>query len=176
LLRRRDRFGYARRATPLRWKLLRAADELVDATAVARIRGGSGNVDKANDLVALAALFSQSWDALHDKTAITRELVDEAALLGPSLLVALAEEPLPQPDDANGTRQRAFTLLVRAYDEVRRAVTFVRWAEGDADTFAPSLYAKTRKRRPSETEPEDDDADGDDTVEPVVTPASGPTA
>ena len=102
------------RATPLRAKLLKAADaladaELVDATAVARIREGSGNIDKANDLVALAALFSQSWDVIHDKTAITREQVDEAALLGPSLLVALAEEPLPKPDDANDTRQRAFS-------------------------------------------------------------------
>ncbi len=127
------------RGTPLRAKLLKAADaladaELLDAAAVARIREGSGNIDKANDLVALAALFSQSWDVIHDKAAITREQVDEAALLGPSLLVALAEEPLPKSDDANDRRQRAFSLLVRAYDEIRRAVTFVRWAEGDADT------------------------------------------
>jgi hypothetical protein len=38
-------------------------------------------------------------------------------------------------------RQQAFTLLVKAYDETRRAVSFLRWREGDADTIAPSLYA-----------------------------------
>ena len=171
------------RATPLRAKLLKAADaladaELADATAVARIREGSGNIDKANDLVALAALFDQSWDVIHDKTAITREQVDEAALLGPNLLVALAEEPLPKPDDANDTRQRAFSLLVREYDVVRRAVTFVRWAERDADTYAPSLYAKSRRRGSGGAEPEDEgeDTDGDDAIIPVATPADAPTS
>ncbi|OJY19302.1 MAG: hypothetical protein BGO98_40025 [Myxococcales bacterium 68-20] len=154
-------------ATALRAKLLKAADaladaELVDATAVARIREGSGNIDKANDLVALAALFSQSWDAIHNKTAIAREQVDEAALLGPRLLVALAEEPLPKSDHANDTRQRAFSLLVHAYDEVRRAVTHVRWAEGDADTFAPSLYTKSRKRKSGEAGEGDGDGSEDD--------------
>ena len=163
------------RATPLRAKLLKAADaladaELVDAAAVARIREGSGNIDRANDLVALAALFSQSWDDIHDKTAIVRAQVDEAALLGPSLLVALAEEPLPKSDNANDTRQRAFSLLVTAYDEVRRAVTFVRWAAGDADAFAPSLYAKSRKRRPGAGDDAEGDVDGDDAVAPVAAP------
>jgi hypothetical protein len=167
------------RATPLRAKLLKAADaladaELVDATAVARIREGSGNIDKANDLVALAALFSQSWDEIHDKTAIVRAQVDEAALLGPSLLVALSEEPLPKASDATNTRQRAFSLLVTAYDEVRRAVTFVRWAENDADAFAPSLYARSRKRRPGAGDDDEGDMDGGDTVDPVASP-SDPT-
>lgn len=164
------------RATSLRARLLKAADaladaELVDGTVVARIREGSGNIDKANDLVALAALFSQSWDVIHDKTAITREQVDEAALLGPSLLVALAEAPLPKSDDASDARQRAFSLLVSAYDEVRRAITFVRWAEDDADTYAPSLYAKSRRRRPGGTEPETEGVDGGDAGEPVASPA-----
>ena len=49
-------------------------------------------------------------------------------------------------------RQRAFTLLVRSYDEIRRAVVFVRWAEADADAFAPSLYTKSRKLRASGVE------------------------
>ena len=91
-------------------------------------------------------------------------------MLGPSLLLALAEEPLPKSDNANDTRQRAFTLLVTAYDEVRRAVTFVRWAEGDADAFAPSLYAKSRKRRPGASDDAEGDVDGDDAVAPVAAP------
>lgn len=166
------------RATPLRAKLLKAADaladaELVDATAVARIREGSGNIDKANDLVALAALFSQSWDDIHDKTAIVQAQIDEAALLGPNLLLALAEEPLPKSDNANDTRQRAFSHLVGTYNEIRRAVTFVRWSEGDADTFAPSLYTKSRKRKPGASD--DAEGEGDDASDDVVDPIASPS-
>lgn len=140
------------RATPLRAKLLKAADaladaELVDATTVARIREGRGNIDMANDLVALSALFSQRWGVIQNKTAIAREQVDEAALLGPTLLVALAEQPLPASNDASALRQRAFSLLVSLYDEIRRAVSFVRWAEKDVEAYAPSLYAKSRRKR-----------------------------
>ena len=43
--------------------------------------------------------------------------------------------------DVARIRDQAFTLMMRAYDEVRRAVTFLRWQQGDADTIAPSLYA-----------------------------------
>lgn len=157
------------RATPLRATLLKNADVLadagfVDATAVARIREGSGNIDKATDLVALAALFDQSWNEIHDKTPITRAQVDEAAAIGPSLLLALSEAPLPKSGDTTDMRQRAFTHLVGAYNKIRRAVSFVRWDEGDAETFAPSLYAKSRKRKPSTTDDVDegDEIDGDE--------------
>jgi hypothetical protein len=37
-------------------------------------------------------------------------------------------------------RARAFTLFTRAYDDARRAVIFLRWHEGDADSIAPSLH------------------------------------
>jgi hypothetical protein len=40
---------------------------------------------------------------------------------------------------------RAYTLLVSAYDEVRRALSFVRRAQDDVDEIAPSLYAKGRR-------------------------------
>lgn len=156
------------RATSLRAKLLKAADaladaELVDAMAVARIREGSGNLDKATDLVALAALFSQSWSEIHDKTAITLAQVNEAASIGPSLLLALSEQPLPKSGGATDMRQRAFSHLVSMYDRIRRAVSFVRWDEGDMDAFAPSLYAKSRKRKPSAANDVDegDESDGD---------------
>ena len=74
----------------------------------------------------------------------------------------------------NDTRQRAFSYLIRTYDEIRRAVLFVRWYEADGDTYAPSLYAKSRKssRSPEATPDkgdEEEDTEGGDTppdVEP----------
>jgi hypothetical protein len=47
---------------------------------------------------------------------------------------------------ASDLRARAFTLTFRAYAQVRHAVGYLRGLEGDADTFAPPLYAgRTRK-------------------------------
>ena len=42
---------------------------------------------------------------------------------------------------ATENRLRAFTLLVRSYDAVRRAIAYLRWRQGDSDHFAPSLWA-----------------------------------
>lgn len=50
-------------------------------------------------------------------------------------------------------RQQAFTLFVKAYDEVRRAVSFLRWKERDADTIAPSLYGARNGTRARQDEP-----------------------
>jgi len=50
-------------------------------------------------------------------------------------------------------RQRAFTLLIKRYEEVRRAVLFVRCCEGDADSIAPSLWAGRGRRNRKTTQP-----------------------
>lgn len=136
-------------ATPLRESLLVAAEALahrghVDAARVASIRSGLGYVDMAGDLVALAALFLESWAKLSTKTAIELGEVQRAAVLGPELLAALGErgQPLDVPgaEGAAERRLRAFALFVRAYDACRRAVAYLRWDEDDADAIAPSLF------------------------------------
>lgn len=135
-------------AGPLRENLLSDAEALarrgyLDAAAVAEIRAGHGNVDTANDLVALSALLGLAWATIRDKTAATEEEVKRAGDLGPLLLAALGVREhgaAVAPAEAADRRARAYTLFVRAYDEVRRAVNYVRWHEGDADQIAPSLY------------------------------------
>ena len=51
--------------------------------------------------------------------------------------------------EAAEIRQQAFTLFVNNYDQVRRAISFLRWNEGDVDDIIPSLYAgrSTGKRK-----------------------------
>jgi hypothetical protein len=44
-------------------------------------------------------------------------------------------------------RTRAFTVLMNAYDETRRAVTYLRWHEGDADHMVPPVLRGHRSRR-----------------------------
>lgn len=144
-------------ATPLREDLLVAAEalahkNLLEADTVAEIRSGQGNLDKANDLVALAALFTQRWSHVHGKTTVTVEDIERAAKLGPALLVALGarEQPLaaaPGAMSPNEQRARAYTLFVNAYDEARRAISYLRWHEDDVDEIAPSLFASRKPAR-----------------------------
>ncbi|MFT3766094.1 MAG: hypothetical protein QM820_11350 [Minicystis sp.] len=142
-------------AAPLRATLLVDAEalanrKLLDADAVAAIRAGQGHVDTANDLVALSALFLTRWSDLSQRTAATLDEVTRAGELGPLLLAALGarEHGVPlSPSAIADQRRRAFTLFLRAYNESRRAITYLRWNDGDADDFAPSLYAGRRGPR-----------------------------
>lgn len=135
-------------AAPLRANLLGDGEALarrgyLDQALLEEIRAGQGHLDLANDLVALSALFADGWDEIRDRTAATEAEINRAAELGPLILAALGVRehgPAPGPTDAADRRARAFTLFVRAYDQARRAVTYLRWDEGDADSFAPSLY------------------------------------
>lgn len=135
-------------ASPLRGTLLSDAEALalrglLDADAVAAIRAGKGNLDTANDLVALSQLLGANWNKIKGRTGATQEEVGRAATLGVEFLSALGVRDhglLTTPDTAADLRRRTFTLFVRAYDEVRRAITYLRWHEGDADVIIPSLY------------------------------------
>lgn len=146
-------------ATSLRRSLLLAADALadralIDDTPLQQIRQGQGRIDLANDLVALAALFRTAWDRIEGKTAITREDIDRAAALGMQLLAALGAQRSPSQTEATQAadmRVRAFSLLVHAYDENRRALTYLRWHEDDADDIAPSLFARRATARKNNT-------------------------
>ncbi len=138
-------------AAPLRETLLVAAEALAhkglfDSAHVASIRSGQGNVDTANDLVALSVLFDTEWERVSNKTAVDDTEVRRAGILGTELLVALGEREVAglkkTPSNAQELRARAFTLFVRAYDECRRAVAYLRWKEDDADAIAPSLFKR----------------------------------
>jgi hypothetical protein len=139
-------------ATKLREGLLIAAEalahrSLLDADAVARIRKGSQNPDLAGDLGALANLFKESWGRVSSKTAVERHEIDRAAELGPAVLVAVHAKKHKNVDTED-QRARAFTLLAGAYDGARRALTYLRWKEGDVDAIAPSLTKKRPGRKP----------------------------
>jgi hypothetical protein len=145
-------------ATPLRADLLVAAEALahkglVDATTVAEIRAGSGNLDRANDLVALSTLFTNAWDQVRNKTTVTRQDVEKAAELGSRLFVVLADREI-NASEAASVRARAFTLFARTYDQARRGVTFLRWDEDDVELVAPSIYGGRQRRRASPEKPE----------------------
>jgi len=125
-----------------------------DATALAhrglisgeRIAGFKANVGYKNiafDLLGLSELLRENWVAINGKTAIQMSELDEAERLGQQLMDAVGnkEQAPARIARAQAQRQRNFTLFSRSYDQVRRAISFLRWDNDDLDQICPSLYA-----------------------------------
>ena len=76
-------------------------------------------------------------------TPVTVEDLDNAEALVKQFHEMLGAREVGAPEAAEfaDVNQRAFTRAVNTYDQVRRAVSFLRWNEGDTDDFAPSLWA-----------------------------------
>lgn len=157
-------------ATPMRERLLSGAEllvryELVDATLVAAIRRGTGHLDTAQDLSALAALFQSVWPQVSSKVPTTLAEVERAAELGILIIEALGQrdqgtDGSSDPNADEDRLARAYELFVTTYDACRHAVMYLRWRQGDADTFAPALIQNRRRSRsPSTDEPGDEGAD-----------------
>ncbi len=129
---------------------------LMSADRLRELKGSTGHKALAFDVMLLCALLRGSWSQISARTGVTESDLLRAENVADRLATALA---LKETKTEGGTaaadlRQRAFTLLVQTYNEARRAVTYVRWHEDDADDLAPSLYTKgTRRRAPEEEEP-----------------------
>jgi hypothetical protein len=143
-------------ARQLREKLLLAADAHVgyghlDAEAVAKIREGAGLLDRAQDLIALSALFRAAWSEIADQTPVKVEQLERASALGTFLVAELGGKALGATGagrsrkDWQDLRARAFRLFMTDYEEIQRAVEYVRYHDGDADVFAPSLHPRVRR-------------------------------
>lgn len=155
-------------ALPLRERLLGLAEGyasygLLDVERVANIRRGTGHVDAAHDLIALAELFRDEAAGLEGRTPVTAAELDRAEALGMQMLFALGQRTVGT--DGAGTAEahdddyaRAFRLMIRAYDQYRRAMAYLRWSEGDAAKLAPSLFARRRTR--GATPPDGTNGDG----------------
>jgi hypothetical protein len=149
-------------AMPMRDRMLSVAEAmakygLVDPERVAAIRSGLGHLDTANDLGALAELFGGLAPEHQGRSPVPASEIDRAAGLSLQLLAALGRRQVGSdgaglPSRYEDDKARAFRLVVRSYDHARRAVTYVRWQEGDANLLVPSLFSGKR-RRPSSDEP-----------------------
>jgi len=121
---------------------------LVDEARVSKLRGGNSYRMIAFDIVGLAAVFLERWPAIAGKTALETTEIEDARRKANQLVAAigLREQAEPAVSEVSRLRQQAYTLLVRAYNDTRDAIAFVRRAQGDVDKIAPSLYAGRARR------------------------------
>jgi hypothetical protein len=145
-------------AKPLRESLLSSAEllakfGLIDEAKVKAIRHGHSNKDTAHDLVELSEVFEEAWPRVKNKSPVELEHKQRAGHLGRQLLGLIAVREAGStggaPEQVAERRVRAFSLLVKAYDETLRAVSYLRWKEGDAESFVPPAFKvkATRKAR-----------------------------
>jgi hypothetical protein len=140
-----------------RAKLLASAEALaargfIDGSRLGDLKGGPGYKNIAYDVGTLVAMLRAAWPKVQDKTAVTQDELTNAQAQTETLLLAIAGREQQHVDTAAAgeQRSRAFTLLANAYDQVRRAVTFLRWGQS-VDDIAPSIYSHARKASPDTT-------------------------
>jgi hypothetical protein len=151
-------------ATARRQRLLADATALsfhglVDPRKLESLKGANGIKNIAQDLQMLSHILQESWPEIQGKCGTTAEDLQAASRMGTRLtrIVGLREQgPLQEPAVVE-QRDRVFKLTMRAYDETRAAVAYVRRRIGDVDSIMPSLYKNSGKARPrSDTTPSTD--------------------
>ena len=155
-----------------------ATRKLISGDRIGELKANIGYKNLAFDLMALVGVLRGSWGKIAGKTAITIDDLDQADLIADQLVsaVGLRDEATASIAQAAVQRQRNFTLFVNAYDQVRRAVTFLLWDKSDLDRIAPSLYSgrgNSNARPKSEPQPAASPASpaaGGDEAPPVPAP------
>ncbi|HEX7477387.1 MAG TPA: hypothetical protein VF331_06245 [Polyangiales bacterium] len=116
---------------------------LIDGERLKELKGPIGYKNVAVDIGVLVTLLRERWAVVSSKTALSSDELDAAETLADELITAVGQReqaPLVVAA-ATDNRQRAFSLLVKTYDQARRAVSYLRWNKDDIDSIAPSLYA-----------------------------------
>lgn len=117
--------------------------KVLPADSLGEYEPGNGYRNLAHNLGMLAGLCVRHWSTIEGRSGITKDDVTRASMLNEEILKVLGERVNDNGEASQNAllRAQAFTLLVRGYDELRRAIAFIRYHEGDVDEIVPSLYA-----------------------------------
>ncbi|HVJ19154.1 MAG TPA: hypothetical protein VM686_27230 [Polyangiaceae bacterium] len=128
---------------------------LLDDAPLDRLKGAQGYKNVAQDLESLVDMLQDNWSRIEGKVLTTRAELEHANRLATRLLRIVGERehgPEVEITAVSQVRVRAFMVVQRVYENVRRAVAYLRADEGDADVIAPSLHTGRPPRRKA-TEP-----------------------
>jgi len=117
--------------------------------------------DLIQDVMVLVTYLSNHWPLIEGRIGVRSSELAEAYALADEFVEVLGTRKEPLRDAAKQALERAqaFTLVVRTYEQLRRAVSFLRWA--DRDRLVPSLYSGRFKRRRGKKPP---------TLDPAIAP------
>jgi hypothetical protein len=107
------------------------------------LTGVHGYKNVAQDLAGLARIFKSHWSQIEGCSGLKQTDIAEVDKIALRLTGAVAkrEQSPEKTAEATDVRLRMFTLVMRDYDEIRRAVQYLRWHDEDAEELAPSLYS-----------------------------------
>lgn len=147
-----------KQANELRTKLLSVAKGLaengqIQMAEVQAIVAGKGVRDRAEDCVALAALYRNHAQAIAGKHPITQDLIDESANVGSWLLTHLRPADAPNPSLARPSveveiRNRFVTLLVEGHHKLQTIAFY--FHRSDWEQRAPALGSRRMSRKKGE--------------------------
>jgi hypothetical protein len=166
-------------ATAMREQLVSDASALakrgyLDGAKLDQLKGSVGYRNVASDLLTVVNMITSNWTNIAGKTALTIEELDRAYFLGDQLIDDIGTRALAPAAVKKATldRQQIYTVLVNAWEEVRRAVTFVRWDFRDADVIAPSFFSGKRHKTSDGEETETEAGDNVPSANPTAPPAN----
>ncbi|MEO7034766.1 MAG: hypothetical protein ABI548_12735 [Polyangiaceae bacterium] len=145
---------------------------IINGEKLGVFKGATGYKNVAFDLLGLASVLRAHWNLISSKTALQLSELDHADVLGKRMTDAVgAREQAPSVTaEVALQRQRNFTLFSRSYDQIRRALSYLRWDAEDLENIAPSLFAGRGGRGRKDASP------STDVPAPVAGQAATPTA
>jgi hypothetical protein len=121
---------------------------LLPDDCLANLHDSNNPCELAADLLLMVEVLRRHSSAIAGKSAIRASELNSTEQFADELVQAIGEK-MQKPKrrgDAALMRRKAFTLLVTTYEQVWRAVAFLRADYGDAEEIAPSLYRLRGKR------------------------------
>lgn len=124
---------------------------LMDGSTLKSLKGAQGYEPVSSDVGTLVTALRDAAPKIGTRSPLTEAELTSAREAAAKLAQAWASRELGEElaSEAGVLRHKAYSLLVKRYDFVRKGVNYVRWEEGDADAIAPSLFANrgnTRKK------------------------------
>lgn len=150
--------GLALRKSLMAYAELLVIEEVFDEPRVALLRPGTGYRDLMADLEGLVILYREQPEVTATGFPISDAKVDRAEAIAIEMAHQLGIDKDADLSHAAliDARSRVATLLLRAQSQLRRAMAYLRYDEGDAVQLVPSLYvpSKPRKKGSDPTEPD----------------------
>lgn len=117
--------------------------QLIDTTAFQSAGSVLGYRSVGLELIGTCTTLLEKLPSLAGRCPLTEAQLLRGRTLGNMLLDAVNERgvDVERTSPMHKERLRAFSLMSHRYDELRRAVAFVRWHEEDAEALAPSWFA-----------------------------------